>query len=62
MKNNVLKYQNPSMVIPGGITYPIKKLLEIVSKNSRDAQAKSGKEIITDIITGRDPSFYAGKQ
>ena len=59
MKNNILKYQNPSMVIPGGVTYPIKKLLEIVAKNSRDAQAKSGKEIITDVITGRNPSFYA---
>lgn len=39
--------------------YPIRKALEIGGKNSNGAQGKSAKEIITDVITERNPSFYA---
>lgn len=48
-----------SDVVIDKLTHPIKKLLGFAAKNSMQAQGKSGKEIIQDLVTRDDPSFYS---
>ena len=53
----------PTIPIPGividKLTYPVKKLLGFTAKNSMQAQGKSEKEIIQDLIKRDNPSFYS---
>lgn len=53
----------PTIPIPGividKLTYPVKKLLGFAAKNSMQAQGKSEKEIIQDLIKRDNPSFYS---
>lgn len=51
----------PTSIIPtpGILPYKIRRLLEFTAKNSMRAQGKSEKEIIQDLVTGNNPSFYS---
>ena len=49
----------PTIPTLEGLSYPVKKLLGFAAKNSMQAQGKSEKEILRDLVTGDNPSFYS---
>jgi hypothetical protein len=49
----------PTIPTLAGLSYPIKQLLGFAAKNSMQAQGKSEKEIIQDLVTKDNPSFYS---